>query len=636
MSKLVRHSGSRKVSSSQLLRRLSASPALPALIQRLQPHVLHELIVSVGLSDAGEVMALASASQLRAALDIAVWKSPQRGEAETFDPDQFVNWLETWLGIGEAFAAQRLCALGEDYLALAFAPLVNVQQTDMAGFAGASRWDSDDATPADADGDADGDSDEAEVAREVDEAMALAMEERFADFIVTAKLADEWDVVRRGLYALWGDEPDALLHMLRRLCERANPWLRRGDRERVLSEDVSLAREQAQEGRGFVTPAGARAFLLGLAQLGVAGCENAEAYDEETARYFIRMQFAAEGEAAAARAAADEADHKPSGDSAGDVDAAGRDRGDNDAGEAHAAAARTAQSEARAGGVGGVGEEEEHRQPEQDARNAQLAEAAASAHELAKLEALLVQAGIGTTDAQPSPKDLPRLTGATNRAPGLRESIEAMAQRDPEAAVLRMRELGYLANVLMKALRRDGVPCTEADAADAALATASLGLDWLRGRDASAAATALASAPGVVRLFGIGWNLVAGLPARLVTACESAFASEAISARLAKRSWLRAEAEAGMDELARQVRGQDFLAAREALTLLSLVFDVGACRELRAVLDELPRIVVTDSSVAGSSVTDSSVAGSNEATRGIAAVDDLRAIAALMQRLART
>ena len=210
----------------------------------------------------------------------------------------------------------------------------------------------------------------------------------------------------------------------------------------------------------------------------------------------------------------------------------------------------------------------------------------------------------------------------------MRAALEKLQLTSPHAVADRLRELSYLANIVVQSLRRNGAALVAHEASEAVVATASLGLAWLHVRDPSAAARALHSEPGAVRLFGIGWCLIGGLPARVVSACELAFAGEAVTARLARRNWMRDEVERALDDLRRCVREQAFVDAREALTLLSLVFDPSTCRALRPVLDEVPRI-----SMRGHVPTVSPADASDERARWISGLDDLRSIAELLQRL---
>lgn len=100
---------SKKLTVSQMrsLRNIVDNPALPAVLGRLQPKTLVRLIDRVGLNDAAELMALVPVPKLLRALDEAVWKSSRPGANLVFDPAEFINWLQVWSELGEAFVAER-------------------------------------------------------------------------------------------------------------------------------------------------------------------------------------------------------------------------------------------------------------------------------------------------------------------------------------------------------------------------------------------------------------------------------------------------------------------------------------------------------------------------------------------------
>ena len=68
-----------------LLRRMLEQPDLALQVQRLEAPVLARVIESVGLEDAGELVALASAAQLTHIFDHELWVSESVGEDEHFD-----------------------------------------------------------------------------------------------------------------------------------------------------------------------------------------------------------------------------------------------------------------------------------------------------------------------------------------------------------------------------------------------------------------------------------------------------------------------------------------------------------------------------------------------------------------------
>jgi|TARA_Y100000310_G_scaffold35292_1_gene33360 hypothetical protein len=106
------------ISKSGLLQKLQDSPQLPALIENLQPPVLHKLIRRIGLQDSGDIIALATTNQLKEILEVELWQNQKPGAAEMLDSDQFLSWLAVWNEIGSSFTATKLYELGDDFLVL--------------------------------------------------------------------------------------------------------------------------------------------------------------------------------------------------------------------------------------------------------------------------------------------------------------------------------------------------------------------------------------------------------------------------------------------------------------------------------------------------------------------------------------
>ncbi len=79
----------------RLLRNIVDHPALPAVLELMQPKTLVRLIDRIGLNDAAELMALVPARNLLRALDQATWKSPVPGASPVFDPAESVYDNET-------------------------------------------------------------------------------------------------------------------------------------------------------------------------------------------------------------------------------------------------------------------------------------------------------------------------------------------------------------------------------------------------------------------------------------------------------------------------------------------------------------------------------------------------------------
>ncbi|HKS58643.1 MAG TPA: hypothetical protein VJS12_25360 [Steroidobacteraceae bacterium] len=249
--------------SSRLLQTLQDNPALPALLRNLQPAALARLVERIGLNDAGEVMALTPTRKLLQALDEALWKSPQPGVAEEFDSRELVDWLESWIEIGDGFVADRLAAMHDDYRALCLSHLVSVRIHHTLAFL---------AIPDD------------EVDRERDTLQPIGTCAFYGPYMVVPVVEDEWEIVRAALDALSTERYDCLMHTLGML-DGAESMLATQERRRQLQIDAAYERERARENIGFVTATGASAFLVYVATARIEELAALSAYDEETRRH---------------------------------------------------------------------------------------------------------------------------------------------------------------------------------------------------------------------------------------------------------------------------------------------------------------------------------------------------------------
>jgi hypothetical protein len=247
----------------RLLQTLQGNPGLPALLRSLQPAALARLVDRIGLNDAGEVMALAPTHKLLQALDELLWKSPQPGVAETFDAGELVDWLEAWIERGDAFAAERLAAMSDDYRALCLSHLVSVRIHHTLAFL---------AIPDD------------EVDRERDTLQPLGSCALYGPYVVVPVIEDEWEIARAVLDALWTERPECLLQTLGML-DRAESMLAATEVRRQLAIDVAHERERTRENLGYVTASGASAFLVFVATARIEELAALCAYDEETRRH---------------------------------------------------------------------------------------------------------------------------------------------------------------------------------------------------------------------------------------------------------------------------------------------------------------------------------------------------------------
>jgi hypothetical protein len=235
-----------------LLTRLLEDPDLAPALRALPAPALRQVILRVGLEDAGELIALSTLDQLREVFDEDLWRSPRPGEDETFDAGRFVIWLEVLLEGGDALLADRLAELSEDFVVFAFSQLVRVLDLDVL-----TEW----AT----------DRHEADL---LDELVDTHPSQEIDARLVVSRTEWGWDAVLATLLALDERHPDLLREVLDRCAAATHDAVHsaealhdalRGDAR--LLEDARAEREDRRAGQGYVSPADARAFLA-LARTG--------------------------------------------------------------------------------------------------------------------------------------------------------------------------------------------------------------------------------------------------------------------------------------------------------------------------------------------------------------------------------
>lgn len=229
-----------------MLSHMLEDPQLAPQLRALPAPVLRELILRVGLEDAGELVALASLEQLREVFDEDLWRSPRPGQDEAFDAERFCTWLEVLLEGGDAAVADRLAELSEDFLVLAFSRLLRA--LDPAEVAASLA-----------------DDDEAGL---LDKALEAGGCEELADHLVVPRVENGWQAVWTALVALDERHSARLREVLHRcwLATREEAEAAGGlydvlaGEERLL-EDARAERDERRAARGYVSPADARAFL---------------------------------------------------------------------------------------------------------------------------------------------------------------------------------------------------------------------------------------------------------------------------------------------------------------------------------------------------------------------------------------
>jgi hypothetical protein len=504
------------ISPKHSLRNIADNPAFPAVLGHMQPKTLARLVDRIGLNDAAEIMALVPARNLLSALDEAVWKSPRPGASQEFDPAEFVSWLQVWIEVGELFAAERLAAINDEYLAMCFSFVLLVRGSASSGFAcDVPEYGVNSDTP------------EEPGYTDSSKADCYAI---YGHLIVRTPFEDHWEIIRAALDALWHHAPDRLLHVVGTLAS-SESMLDSAKRRSSLNLDVAFERERHFERRGYVSQAGARAFLASTSVTTTRELLMMSAYDNETHRFLAGIENHDSGQ------------HPI--ENGGAIDGAGEELLET-------------QSEARG-----------------------LASTPASQEQISALSRFLENEAIA------EPKRFKSLPSNEREQKGsvLAELLHRLESENQEAFQQRTRELAYLATVLMAGSSLEGQPFTGGDARDAAIATCDLGAELVHSRHTP---LNLDREPGLIRLFLMGWQLLATVRKRVVDAMQVSLGDLKTAQRLKTSPWLRNEAQIGIRDLQNAVERHEFADARDAATFLSVVFDATACREIAPLLDHLP------------------------------------------------
>ncbi len=252
----------------QLVDLLLESPGVAAAVQRLEAPVLRRLIDSVGLEDAGDIVALASTEQLAEVFDEDLWQSERAGEEETFSADRFTTWLAVMMELGAAHVASRLTAFEEEFVVMALSSLVYVFDLRRLHLRAL-----DDDDPID---------------EYLDKLLESALSHEFADHLVYARDEAAWDNVLDVLLALDAEHEDFLERLMNRLIGITNEMAEESGgmydlltAADELHQDVAFEREQRRERKGFVAPRTAAGFLEAI------GRQTPEHHRDDTAKDYV-------------------------------------------------------------------------------------------------------------------------------------------------------------------------------------------------------------------------------------------------------------------------------------------------------------------------------------------------------------
>lgn len=276
----------------QLLHRVLDTPQLVDAVRSLDPRALGALVERLGVEDAGEIVALATADQLLHMFDEQLWTSAAPGEEERFDPDRFATWLEVMLEAGEAPVCGRLAELPEELVIAAFHSQMLVLDMNELGvqMAYASR-------------------DDAEATERL---LETGLSQELGEYLLLAKRRTGWDAVIAALTALDRDHHDLLGRILSRCCAASSAhiedagglWevLSAGE---VIDSDAAADREDRRARQGYVSPSSAASFLA-LARAGDPAAVAASGGRDPVTRAYFRELEARPARAAAAAAGSGE------------------------------------------------------------------------------------------------------------------------------------------------------------------------------------------------------------------------------------------------------------------------------------------------------------------------------------------
>jgi hypothetical protein len=229
----------------ELVDHILSTPHLAHVVPRLQPDVLHRVILHCGLEACGELVALATPDQLARVFDLDLWRAAQPGRDAQFDADRFGAWLEAMIESGVHVAAKTLAAIDAGFVSGALAQHVRV--FDVAAV-----------TPF-----ASLDGEEMSTAHALDDSFRCDV----GGYVVVARRTRFWDAITMWLTALEETQHDYFVQVMRgcRSVSSSRPevdglhdLLDVGDQGIF---DLAVDRERRRDTQGFVPPAEARAFL---------------------------------------------------------------------------------------------------------------------------------------------------------------------------------------------------------------------------------------------------------------------------------------------------------------------------------------------------------------------------------------
>jgi hypothetical protein len=232
------------------LARLLDTPFLERVVPHLAPETLHQLIQYRGLDACGELVTLATPTQLTSLLDLDLWRRNEQRRDEQFDVERFGEWLEVLVDTGESVAARTIAALDKQVVILGLGRYLRV--FDPGTFEPVAQSDDEPIERHDLMN--------SETSRDV-------LECEVGGYLLRARRADAWDAIVTLLVTL-EIEHNHDFHALMQGCRRlsnSTPEIDGLDDLLPAPEqhvhDAAIDREQRRSRHGYATSADARAFL---------------------------------------------------------------------------------------------------------------------------------------------------------------------------------------------------------------------------------------------------------------------------------------------------------------------------------------------------------------------------------------
>lgn len=269
----------------RLLEHVLENAALVRAVRELPPAALGTLIDAVGLEDSGELVALATTSQLESVFDEDLWRAERAGDDPRFDPTRFGLWLQVLLEAGERAVVERLTELPLDFLILAVSRLVLVVDMDRLGVEL---------------------SDDEETLELTEKALDSTLAEEWEEFRLISRDDRSFDAVTTALFALDRDHHDLLRRLLERAAAASSEVIADNGglyevltADEMLESDARAERDDRRAARGYVAPSDARSFLA-LARNGI---DEDAPRDRVTQAYFRELDRKPSAPARPSRAA---------------------------------------------------------------------------------------------------------------------------------------------------------------------------------------------------------------------------------------------------------------------------------------------------------------------------------------------